>query len=157
MKIIMSLQIKLLATILVISLNSFAQKVDSVEYVYKYPFKEGYIIHKGKGPSQKPIPFVSIYSKANDVFAMADGKVESIFRIVDEDFVMIRKGDTTFQYSNLDSTIVQVGKTVRKGALIGKVKKDADQDRYELVLGMAAGTQRVVYPDYANLLKKYSK
>ena len=157
MKIIMSLQIKLLIAILFISIHSFSQKkADSVEYVYKYPFKEGYIIYEGKSTSQQPIPFVSIYSKANDVFALAEGKVERVFRLVDEDLVLIRKGDTTFQYSNLDSTNVQVGKTVRKGDLIGKVKKDADQRRYELVFGVVAGTRRMVSPDYAKFLKKYN-
>lgn len=158
MKIYMSLQIKLLVAILFISLHSFSQKkIDSVQYVYKYPFKEGYIKYKEKGAMHNPIPFVYIYSKENDVFALAAGKVERIFRIEDEDLVMIRKGDTTFQYSNLDTAIVKVGNTVRKGELIGKVKKDDDQNRYELIFGMVAGMKRMVYPDYANFLNKYNK
>jgi hypothetical protein len=156
MKIIMNLQIKLLVAILFISVNSFAQKkADSVEYVYKYPFKEGYIYNK-KDASHQPIPFVFIYSKANDVFALAEGKVERVFRIEEEDLVLIRKGDTTFQYSNLDSTVVMVGNTVQKGELIGKVKKNIDYDRYELIFGMVVGTKKMVYPDYAKFLKKYN-
>lgn len=152
----MNLQIKFFIAILFISVNSFAQKkADSVEYVYKYPFKEGYIYNK-KDASHRPIPFVFIYSKANDIFALAEGKVESIFRLEDEDLVLIRKGDTTFQYSNLDSAVVKVGTTVQKGELIGTVRKNIDYDRYELIFGLVVGTKKMVYPDYAKFLKNYN-
>jgi peptidase M23-like protein len=153
----MNLQIKLLVAILFISANSFAQKkaADSVDYIYKYPFAEGYIYNK-KDASHKSIPFIFIYSKANDVFSLAEGKVERVFRIEEEDLVLIRKGDTTFQYSNLDSTVVTVGNTVQKGELIGKVKKNIDYDRYELIFGMVVGTKKMVYPDYAKFLKNYN-
>lgn len=152
----MNLQIKFFVAIIFISVNSFAQKkADSVEYVYKYPFKEGCIYNK-KDASHQSIPFVFIYSKVNDVFALAEGKVESIFRIEEEDLVLIRKGDTTFQYSNLDSAIVKVGNTVQKGELIGTVKKNIDYDRYELIFGLVVGTKKMVYPDYAKFLKKYN-
>ena len=152
----MNLQINLLVSILFISANSFAQKkADSVDYVYNCPFKEGYIYNK-QDASHKSIPFIFIYSKANDVFSMAEGKVERIFRIEEEDLVLIRTGDTTFQYSNLDSTVVTVGNTVQKGELIGKVKKNVDYDRYELIFGLVVGTKKMVYPDYAKFLKKYN-
>ena len=157
MKIILNLQVKLLVAFLFISVNSFSQKKnDSVQYVYKYPFKEGYIIYKEKGTIHNPVPFVYIYSKANEVFALAEGKVERIFRIEDNDLVLIRKGDTTFQYSNLDSAIVTVGNTVRRGDLIGKAV-EAGNDRYELIFGMVVGTRKMYYPDYAKFLKKYNK
>lgn len=158
MKINLNLQVKLLVAILFFSIHAFSQKkADSVQYVYNSPFKEGYIIYKEKGTSHSPIPFVYIYSKANDVFALAEGKVERIFRLEDEDIVLIRKGDTTFQYSNLDTSVVEVGNTVRKGDLIGKAVKESDKGRYELVFGMSVGTTKMYYPDYANFLKKYNK
>src|SRR5689334_3443651 len=121
MKINMNLQIKLLVAILFLSINAFSQKkTDSLEYVHKYPFKEGYIVYKQKGTIHNPIPFAYIYSKTNDVFALTGGKVESIFRLGDEDCVLVRNGDTTFQYSHLDSSIVKKGDTIRRGQLVGK-------------------------------------
>jgi hypothetical protein len=157
MKIILNLQVKLLIAISFFSINAFSQKkTDSLEYVYKYPFTEGYIIYKEKGTIHNPVPFVYIHSQANDVFALAEGKVERIFRIEDNDLVLIRKGDTTFQYSNLDSAIVTVGNTVRRGDLIGKAVKETD-NRYELCFGMIVGTRKMYYPDYAGFLKKYNK
>lgn len=158
MKIVMKLQVKLLVALLFISVTSFSQvKKDSVEHVYNSPFKEGYIVYKAKGSADHSIPFVNIYSKANDVFALAEGKVERIFRLVDEDLIMVRKGDTTFQYSNIDSAVVKVGDNIQKGDLIGKAMKNTENNRYELVFGVAVGTKRMIYTDYAGFLRKYNQ
>ena len=158
MKINLNLQVKLLVVILFSGIHAFSQKkTDSLEYVYNYPFKEGYIKYKQKGSVHNPIPFASIYSKTNDVFALTDGKVERIFRIQDEDYVLIRNSDTTFQYGHLDSAVVTKGDIVRRGDLIGKAIRDADHNRYELIFGMAVGTKNMLYYDYAKFIKQYNK
>jgi hypothetical protein len=158
MKILMSLQIKVFVAVLFISLHAFSQKrTDSIEQVHNSPVKNGYIYYKAKNTLHQSIPFVNIYSKENDAFAVAEGKVERIFRMQDEDHVLIRTGDSTFQYSHLDSAVVKTGNIVRKGDLIGKVKKDEPNDRYELVFGLVVGTRKMVYSDYSGFLRKYNK
>lgn len=148
----------MLLLFLLISLNSFSQKSkDTVAHIYKYPVKEGYIYcHKDELPSYKdPAPFVSIYSKENNVVALMEGRVKRIFNLEGADFVLINKGDTVIVYGNMDSVFKKVGDTIHKGELIGKIKKDDTQERYELVFEILIGKKSMLYPEYINFLKQY--
>jgi hypothetical protein len=148
----------MLWSILLINLTSFSQKnKDTVAHIYKYPVKEGYIYFykENLGTIQDPAPFVSIYSKENDVVALMEGRVKRIFNVEGDDNVMIIKGDTGIVYGNMDSIYKKVGDTIHKGDLIGKIKKDVTYERYELVFGIIIGKKSMVYPEYINFLKQY--
>jgi murein DD-endopeptidase MepM/ murein hydrolase activator NlpD len=154
----MNLQIKLLVTILFISLNSFSQKSrDTAMKIYKYPVKEGVIYKFENPPAGRLINIgsgVDIYSKESEVFAFMQGKISRVFSIDDYDYVLIRNKDTSVVYGNMDTVLKKAGDTVYKGELIGKLKKDADQDEYELSFDIMKGVKGLISAYNIELLKK---
>lgn len=141
-----------------ISLNSFSQKSkDTVAHFSKYPVKEGYIYYpKNEYPGHnEPASSVSIYSKENEVIALMEGRVKRIFNLEGADFVVINKVDTAVVYGNMDNVFKKVGDPVHKGDLIGKIKMDADYERYELVFCILIGKKSMLFPEYIKFLKKF--
>lgn len=153
----------MVATILLLNVNSFSQtKNDMVAFIYKRPVKEGYIYVYTPGPGSltDPVPYVFIYSKESDVFALMEGKVLRTFKMVDEgdhDHVIIKNKDTSVVYGNLSPIYKKVGDTVYRGELIGKMKKDIEgvHDRYELIFGIMVGLKGMIYTEYIKFFKGY--
>jgi murein DD-endopeptidase MepM/ murein hydrolase activator NlpD len=155
------MQLKLLVALFFISLNSFSQKrSDSIEFVYKYPFRVGYIYHYNpeEGRIICPSGIESIYSKESDVFALMEGKVRRIFNTdstIDSDNLLVVNKDTCVVYGNIATLFKKVGDIVYKGELIGKVGKDNTSDRYELVFCILINNKPP--KNYADFLRKYNK
>ena len=143
---------------LLISVNSFSQESkDTVAYISNYPVKEGYIYYyKDELPGYNdPAPYVFIFSKEDDVVALMEGQVKRIFNIEGSDCVLIKSGDTSIVYGNMDSVYKKVGDTIHKRDLIGKIKKDVTYERYELIFSITIGKKSMLYPEYINFLKQY--
>lgn len=153
----------LVMVILLCYVDSFSQtKNDTVAYIYKHPVKEGYIYFYNEisGSLADPVPYVFIYSKESEVFAIMEGTVLKTFKMGDEgedDHVIIKNKDTAVVYGNMSPIYKKVGETVYRGELIGKMKKDIEgvQDRYELIFGIMIGLKSMIYTQYIEFFQKY--
>lgn len=156
----MNCRIKLLVAVLLISIYSYSQKSkDTAFRIHKYPVKEGYILFLNEQPGRL-ITYTSgvgIYSKESDVFAFMDGKVVKIFRVDDMDNVLVRKGDTVIVYGNMKIVNKKVGDSVSKTEFLGKLKRDDENDRYELLFDFFVNSRSLIYPYKFDFLYSYYK
>lgn len=140
-----------------VSVTAYAQgKNDSVAHISNYPVKEGYIyLWKDKpGTYADPATFVCIFSKDSNVFAVKEGKVQKIFTSDEFDSILITSRDTTLLYGNIDKFYKKAGDTIHKGDLIGTIKKDTIDNKYELYFKIAVGRKNVFYEDQIRFLQR---
>ncbi|MBO9203391.1 MULTISPECIES: peptidoglycan DD-metalloendopeptidase family protein [Niastella] len=139
------------------SVNSFSQSCnDTVAYISKYPVEKGYIyLWKDKiGSIADPATVVCIYSADRNVVAVKGGQVKKIFTGDEFDSILITDKDTTILYANMDKFYKKVGDTIHKGDLIGTIKKDSADDRFQLFFKITVGRKDVFYNDHIKFLQQ---
>jgi hypothetical protein len=142
--------------LILINVKSFSQRRnDTVAFVSKYPVKKGYVyLFKEKiGSIVDPANFLCIFSKDSNVFAVKAGRVKKIFTNDEFDSILIGSGDTIVLYANIDKFYKKVGDSIHKGDLIGTIKKEATDDRFELFFGLAIGRKEMFYDDQIKFLQ----
>lgn len=152
------LKIEMVILLLLMVADSFSQvNRDTAAFITNLPVKEGFIYYFQDNLSsyKDPAPYVTIYSKGNDVFTLMAGRVQKIFYVDSSDNILIRSNDTAVVYGNMDVIYKKVGDTVFKGELIGKIKMDSAYDKYRFIFGIIVGKRSMLYPDYINFLKNY--
>jgi septal ring factor EnvC (AmiA/AmiB activator) len=67
---------------------------------------------------------------------------------------LIGSGDTIVLYGNIDKFYKNVGDTIHKGDLIGIIKKETIDDRFELYFKIEIGRKDMLYDDQIKFLQR---
>jgi hypothetical protein len=85
-----------------------------------------------------PSSSINIYSKKSKVFAITEGKIKKISTIDNSKYIIIQnnKSDSMFVYANIEELFIDSNANVKKGDLIGKLKKDSSNRFYVLTFSI---------------------
>lgn len=128
----------LILNLLACYISSFGQGTDdSICYIYKYPVDKGYMYkYKEKiGAIQDPARSITVYASGDFVYAVADGKVKTVFELSHAYYIMVESVDSIFIYGNLQKPSLDYESNIKKGQLIGKISGGIITP-YELIFGI---------------------
>lgn len=150
------LRIVIVLLLMVIGVESFSQRrYDTVLHVSNYPVKNGYVCVFNPGSRIIcPGNTISIFSKDSCVFAVMEGKLKKIFNVEETENVLACRGETFVLYGNMDKIYKNVGDTIHKGELIGTIRRDTTDNRYELYFQIESRRKSLVYADQIKFLRR---